>query len=122
MHFPSWSWEALALPLTIAWALLMIALERLFPYDRRQNLFREGFFLDFFWYTIVEGTVLGVAITALAKWLGAHAPARFHVVSDWPVLAQLAFFWVTHDLYIYWFHRLQHRNKYLWRVHEAHHS
>lgn len=122
MHAPSLSWETLALPLTIAWALLMICLEGLFPYDRRQKLFREGFFLDFFWYTIVEGTVLGIVITAFAKWLGANAPARFHIVSSWPVYAQLAFFWVTHDLYIYWFHRLQHRSKILWRTHEAHHS
>ncbi|HEY4788973.1 MAG TPA: sterol desaturase family protein, partial [Bacteroidales bacterium] len=28
----------------------------------------------------------------------------------------------THDFYIYWFHRLQHHNKWLWRTHEAHHS
>ena len=116
------NWETLALPLTIAWALFMIALERLFPYDRGQKIFREGFLLDLFWYTIVEGTLLGVLITAFAKWLGASAPARFHVVSDWPVFAQLAFFWVTHDLYIYAFHRFQHRNKWLWRTHEAHHS
>jgi sterol desaturase/sphingolipid hydroxylase (fatty acid hydroxylase superfamily) len=122
MHSPHLSWDVLALPLTITWAVMMIVLERMFPYDRGQKLFREGFFLDFFWYTVVEGTVLGVLITAFAKWLGASAPARLHIVSDWPVLGQLAFFWVTHDLYIYWFHRLQHRNKWLWRVHEAHHS
>ena len=29
---------------------------------------------------------------------------------------------VTHDLYIYWFHRLQHSSPVLWRIHEAHHS
>ncbi|MDF2431524.1 MAG: hypothetical protein JWP44_1155, partial [Mucilaginibacter sp.] len=32
------------------------------------------------------------------------------------------FFVVTHDLYIYLFHRLQHASKILWRTHEAHHS
>jgi sterol desaturase/sphingolipid hydroxylase (fatty acid hydroxylase superfamily) len=122
MHRLHLDWDELALPLTVVWALCMIALERRFPYDRGQRLFREGFVLDLFWYSIVEGTVLGFLITALARWLGAAAPARWHVVSDWPVLAQLAFFWVTHDLYIYWFHRFQHRNRYLWRVHEAHHS
>jgi sterol desaturase/sphingolipid hydroxylase (fatty acid hydroxylase superfamily) len=115
-------WEVLALPLTIAFGFVMVVLERVFPYDARQKLFREGFFLDFFWYTIVEGTVLGVVITSLAKWLGSSAPARLQVVSGWPVAAQLAFFWVTHDLYIYWFHRLQHRSGWLWRIHEAHHS
>jgi sterol desaturase/sphingolipid hydroxylase (fatty acid hydroxylase superfamily) len=29
---------------------------------------------------------------------------------------------VTHDFYIYCFHRLQHRVPVLWRLHEAHHS
>lgn len=31
-------------------------------------------------------------------------------------------FLATHDFYIYWMHRLQHKNKWLWRIHEAHHS
>jgi len=44
------------------------------------------------------------------------------LVSDWPVAGQVAFFVVTHDLYIYWFHRLQHSQPLLWRIHEAHHS
>jgi len=39
-----------------------------------------------------------------------------------PVWAQLILFVVLHDFYIYWFHRLQHKNKYLWRLHEARHS
>jgi len=43
-------------------------------------------------------------------------------VSGWPLWGQLAFFIVTHDLYIYLFHRLQHRVPLLWRIHEAHHS
>ena len=29
---------------------------------------------------------------------------------------------VTHDLYIYLFHRWQHSSPFLWRFHEAHHS
>jgi sterol desaturase/sphingolipid hydroxylase (fatty acid hydroxylase superfamily) len=47
---------------------------------------------------------------------------RWHLVSSWPIAVQLGFFWVSHDLYIYWFHRAQHRNRWLWRLHEAHHS
>jgi len=43
-------------------------------------------------------------------------------LSDWPLAAQLGFFLVTHDLYIYLFHRLQHSSSLLWRIHEAHHS
>jgi sterol desaturase/sphingolipid hydroxylase (fatty acid hydroxylase superfamily) len=43
-------------------------------------------------------------------------------MGGWPVLAQVAFLVVTHDLYIYWFHRMQHRFPLLWRIHEAHHA
>jgi sterol desaturase/sphingolipid hydroxylase (fatty acid hydroxylase superfamily) len=96
----------------------MIALERWFPYDKGQKIFRVGFFTDFFWYTLVQGYVMGLVISAIIRVM----PWRWHLVSSWPVLGQLAFFWVTHDLYIYCFHRLQHRSKILWRTHEAHHS
>jgi sterol desaturase/sphingolipid hydroxylase (fatty acid hydroxylase superfamily) len=48
--------------------------------------------------------------------------SSLRLVGSWPIAAQLAFFFVSHDFYIYWFHRLQHRSALLWRVHEAHHS
>jgi sterol desaturase/sphingolipid hydroxylase (fatty acid hydroxylase superfamily) len=106
-----------------SWAVMIVVLERLFPYDRGQRLFRPGFFLDFFWYTLVQSYALGLVISAIIRAIDASTHlSRLHLVSAWPLWAQLAFFWVTHDLYIYWFHRLQHNNRYLWRVHEAHHS
>jgi sterol desaturase/sphingolipid hydroxylase (fatty acid hydroxylase superfamily) len=101
----------------------MIALERRWPADRGQKLFREGFFLDLFWYTVFEGAVLGFIIGVMIGQIDNRTGwSRLHLVSSWPIWAQLAFFWVTHDFYIYWFHRWQHNNRFLWRVHEAHHS
>jgi sterol desaturase/sphingolipid hydroxylase (fatty acid hydroxylase superfamily) len=38
------------------------------------------------------------------------------------VWVQVLFFVVTHDFYIYWFHRFQHHSPFFWRTHEAHHS
>jgi sterol desaturase/sphingolipid hydroxylase (fatty acid hydroxylase superfamily) len=116
-------WEILS-PVLIASAAVVIAgAERVFPYDRRQRFLRAGLFTDFFWYTLVQSYLLGLAIKAIIEWLDGHGGwSRRHLVGGWPVLAQLAFFWVTHDLYIYGFHRLQHRNRWLWRTHEAHHS
>lgn len=109
--------------ISMAWAILMIVLERRFPANRGQKLFREGFVLDFFWYTIFEGAVLGFVIGALIEHIdGRTGWSRLHIVSSWPIWAQLAFFWVTHDLYIYCFHRFQHSNRFFWRIHEAHHS
>jgi len=44
------------------------------------------------------------------------------LVYNWPIVLQVLFFLITHDFYIYWFHRWQHHSKLLWRTHEAHHS
>jgi sterol desaturase/sphingolipid hydroxylase (fatty acid hydroxylase superfamily) len=114
-------WVPLAV--SAAWATLMLVLERRFPATPGQRLFRDGFFLDFFWYTLFEGAVLGFVIGSLIRCIddGAHW-SRLHLISHWPVGLQLGFFWVTHDFYIYWFHRFQHKNRYFWRTHEAHHS
>ena len=116
-------WALLSPAIIVAWSFLMIGLERAFPYDKGQKLFREGWFVDFFWYTLVQSYVLGLAIDGIIRLLDrASGLSRLHLVSSWPTIAQLGFFFVTHDLYIYWFHRLQHRSRFFWRTHEAHHS
>lgn len=38
----------------------------------------------------------------------------------WPV--GLALFWVAGDFVTYWWHRLQHANRFLWAFHSIHHS
>ena len=115
---------ALLSPLIIVGsALLLILLERLFPYEPRQRLIREGFFTDLLAYGLLQSYGLGLLITAFIGLLDQRTGwSRLRLVGDWPVGAQLAFFFVTHDFYIYWFHRLQHVSNVLWRIHEAHHS
>jgi sterol desaturase/sphingolipid hydroxylase (fatty acid hydroxylase superfamily) len=116
-------WALWSPALIVASALVLIALERLLPYDRGQPLLREGFVTDFVWYALVQSYLLGLVISWLIGWLdGATGLSRLHLVTNWPVWVQLAFFFVTHDLYIYLFHRAQHRHQVLWRVHEAHHA
>ncbi len=117
------NWAVLSPVVIASWAVGIVTLERLFPYDRGQPLFREGFFDDFFWYTLVQSYVLGLVIDGIIRAIdGSTHLTRLHLVTAWPVWGQLAFFWVTHDLYIYWFHRAQHNSPVLWRIHEAHHS
>lgn len=107
----------------VAAAGLIILFEQLFPYDRRQGFLREGFWNDLVLYSIVQSYVLGLLISWLIVWIDQSVSlSRLQLLSDWPLWQQLLFFVVTHDLYIYWFHRLQHRSIRLWRVHEAHHS
>jgi sterol desaturase/sphingolipid hydroxylase (fatty acid hydroxylase superfamily) len=105
-------------------ALLFILFERLFPYNRGQRVLREGFFDDLALYTIAQSYVLGIIIYSwIIRFLDeVTGLSHLQLLSGWPVWLQLVFFSVTHDFYIYWMHRWQHRNKWLWRIHEAHHS
>lgn len=110
--------------LIFAWALVMIMLEHLFPYTKGVKLFRRGFWIDLVWYTLLQSKVLEIIIFTYiilnlknALGLGNTGP-----LSHWNYWLIIAFFLVTHDFYIYWFHRLQHNYKWLWRTHEAHHS
>ena len=58
-------WETLSPILIASAAVTIAALERAFPYDRRQRVLRPGFFTDFFWYTLVQSYVLGLVIKAM---------------------------------------------------------
>jgi len=106
------------------WAIIIIIWERKAPYRKGLPFFREGFWIDLVWYTIIQSFVLKIVIFDLII-----APVQRHIdwsswhgIRNWPVALQVLFFFVMHDFYIYWFHRFQHSNKYLWRIHEAHHS
>jgi len=104
-------------------AAILVFLERVIPYNKGQKFFREGFFNDFILYNFVQSFLLGLFISYLIQFIDSSTGfSDYRLLAKWPVWLQLIFFTVTHDIYIYWFHRLQHRNKYLWRIHEAHHS
>lgn len=108
----------------LLWALIVILWERYRPYRKGISLFREGFWVDLVWYTIIQSYVLKILIfdciiyplQQYYDWSG-----LLHI-SQWPIAVQVLFFFVLHDFYIYWFHRFQHSNKWFWRIHEAHHS
>jgi sterol desaturase/sphingolipid hydroxylase (fatty acid hydroxylase superfamily) len=117
------SLEIVSPVIIVAAALILIALERRFPYTPGQRLFRDGFWTDLVGYSLIQSYFCGLLIAAFIRWIDSGTGlSRLHLVSDWPLWVQVGFFLITHDLYIYLFHRLQHRSKILWRVHEAHHS
>ena len=116
-------WSILSPVTIVVAALTLIVLERRFPYTRGQRLLRDLFWTDLLGYALVQSYLLGLVIARIIAWLDAQTSlSRLHLVSGWPVPVQVAFFVVTHDLYIYCFHRLQHRSPLLWRIHEAHHA
>lgn len=107
-----------------SWTVIMIVLERFFPYTSGIKLFRRGFWIDLIWYTLIQSKVMEIIIftyiiLGLKAYLGLE---NFGPLSNWNFWLLLLMFFIIHDFYIYWFHRLQHNNKYLWRTHEAHHS
>lgn len=108
----------------ISSALLFIILERIFPYNKGQKIFREGFFDDLALYTIAQSYILGIFIfTFIINSIDNITNlSRLRLFANVPIWLQLIFYIVTHDFYVYWMHRWQHKNKYLWRLHEAHHS
>src|SRR5262245_33261864 len=116
--------ERLSLATIGGGAVLLMVLERIIPYTRGQRFLREGFFDDFVMYTIAQNYVLSIVIFSIiiARLDAAGGFARLQLLAGWPLWLQVTLFLVTHDVYIYWMHRWQHRNKYLWRLHEAHHS
>lgn len=103
---------------------VIIVLERKYPYTKGLPFFREGFWVDLVWYTLIQSFFLKILIfDYIIRPVDQHFHfSSWHLVSSWPVAVQVLFFLVTHDFYIYWFHRWQHHSKILWRTHEAHHS
>jgi sterol desaturase/sphingolipid hydroxylase (fatty acid hydroxylase superfamily) len=117
------SWAIICPLVIVGSALVLVALERRFPYDRDQKILREGFWTDLIGYAIVQSYVLGLVIKHLIEAIDrASGLSRRGLMASCPLWAQLALFLVSHDLYIYAFHRWQHRLPLLWRLHEAHHS
>ena len=116
--------EIISIGIIISATVLYVILERLFPYTKGQKIFREGFFNDLAMYTIAQNYILGIIIFAgVIRFIDdTTGLSRLQLFSDVPIWAQLIFFTITHDIYIYWMHRWQHKNKWLWRIHEAHHS
>jgi len=104
--------------------VVLIFLERTYPYRKGLPFLREGIWVDFIWYSLFQNFILKIVIfDFIIHPIDLNFQlSRLHVVSDWPVIWQILFFLVVHDFYIYWFHRWQHNSKILWRTHEAHHS
>ncbi len=110
--------------LLVFWIIFIILMERLYPYRKGLKFFREGFWVDLVWYTIIQSYFLKILIfDYIIQPINHHFDwSSLQFVKHWSITAQVLFFLVTHDFYIYWFHRFQHANKFFWRTHEAHHS
>ena len=116
--------EQYSMIIIIAAAIIFTILERIFPYTKGQRILREGFFDDLVLYTIAQSYILGIIVFSfIIKSIDESTGlSRLYLFSNVPIWIQLVIFTISHDIYIYFMHRWQHKNKFLWRIHEAHHS
>jgi sterol desaturase/sphingolipid hydroxylase (fatty acid hydroxylase superfamily) len=111
----------------VATGLMFAPIERMFPRDRGQRLFRQEWREDLFYYLVSSMMVQLITFLALAPSsfvIGATGNwAAFRgAVSGQPWLLQFVEVMVLTDLAQYWFHRAFHRVPFLWRFHAVHHS
>lgn len=115
--------SAIALGAIVAFGAAVIVLSMRYPYRDQQLLRRRWFWDDLVYYAIAQSFAVGFVITIVLLSIDERTGwSRARLVSGWPIAVQLVFFVVTHDLFMYWYHRLMHRSAFLWRFHVAGHS
>lgn len=106
--------------------LLFVPMEKVFPAKPQQKFFRPHWVLDlcFFLgqYLIWNAVILSI-LSYFNGWLDGVVPANFRQsVAAQPWWLQAIEMILLSDFIIYWAHRLQHNNEFLWRFHKVHHS
>jgi sterol desaturase/sphingolipid hydroxylase (fatty acid hydroxylase superfamily) len=113
----------IALAAITVFGVVVIVLSIRYPYRPQKILRRRWFWDDLVFYAIAQSFAVGFVITIFLLSVDrSFGFSRAHLVTSWPIAVQLVFFVVTHDLFMYWYHRLMHRSSFLWRFHVAGHS
>lgn len=111
----------------VATGLMFASIERMFPHNKDQRLFRTEWREDLFYFLLSSMMVQLITFLALAPSTiilaktGTLAEARAWV-GGLPWIVQFAAAMLLTDLAQYWFHRLFHRIPFLWGFHAVHHS
>lgn len=111
----------------LATGLMFAPIERLFPHNANQRLFRGEWREDLFYFLLSSMLVQMITFMALAPstYINANSNGIDDVrgfVSGLPWLVQFGLAMLLTDLAQYWFHRLFHRIPFLWGFHAIHHS
>ena len=105
---------------------LFLPVERIFPHEREQAIFRDEWREDLFYYLVSS---LMVQVLTFLSFLPARSILAFAPLNGlraWigalPFVLQFAAIMFLTDLVQYWVHRAFHRLPWLWRFHSVHHS
>jgi sterol desaturase/sphingolipid hydroxylase (fatty acid hydroxylase superfamily)/CDGSH-type Zn-finger protein len=97
-------------------------IEVIFGYFAQTNRTKSDLLVEtvntFFLMLITKPLIMFVAI-GLMKLL---MPSTENVVLNWHFAVQLVVFLFVDDVMQYWYHRLAHEYKWLWKLHRAHHA
>lgn len=110
----------------LAFALVFVPMELLWPRIREQRLFRRGWRTDLVYFgvshVLVQVTVFLTVLpaTLLLRW--AVSDNFHHAVQSQPLWLQFLEAMLAADLFAYVVHRLFHEVPALWRFHQIHHS
>lgn len=111
----------------VATGFMFAPVERLFPRNRAQRLFRPEWGEDLFYYLVSSMMVQLINFLALAPSVlimantGSFGSFRAAVAAQ-PWLVQFIEVMILTDFAQYWFHRAFHRVPFLWGFHAVHHS
>lgn len=106
-------------------AVVLVPLERLLPFQRRQRLFRAHLWHDFLHFFV--GGIL-IIVVMRVTWLALYA-AGWNELYTSPLSVRGKPYWFQLLVYElgwtglgYWLHRLMHSSPALWRMHSIHES
>jgi sterol desaturase/sphingolipid hydroxylase (fatty acid hydroxylase superfamily) len=106
--------------------LIFIPIERLWPQQEDQSVFREEWREDVFYVLISSLMVQALAFLPQApgKLVGelSTLDAIQHWVGGLPLIVQLPVIMLAADFFQYWAHRAFHHVPWLWHFHAVHHS
>lgn len=107
-------------------SLLFIPMEKVFPANKNQRIFRPQWFLDLCFYLgqyLLWSGLVVFALNYFNNFLSDILPISFQqLVKSQPFWLQTLEVLFFSDLFIYWGHRLQHHSPFLWRFHKVHHT
>jgi sterol desaturase/sphingolipid hydroxylase (fatty acid hydroxylase superfamily) len=111
----------------VATGLMFAPIERFFPHNAKQRLFRFEWKDDLFYYLVSSMLVQIITFLALAPSTFVNENAGFlsglrATIGGLPWVVQFLLAMILTDLAQYWFHRLFHRIPFLWGFHAVHHS
>lgn len=107
-------------------SLVFIPIEKAFPARKGQRIFRKQWMLDFSHFLgqyLVWNSLVLWLLAQFDNWTNFVFPANFRAfIADFPIWLQALLVVLLSDFLIYWAHRFQHNNDFLWRFHKVHHS